>query len=459
MARMKTLLAQLSQTPNAHLLQWYPHSLFIALGGWFLAVLCLGAVYLVTFPYLEEPNIALFRQVLLVNFSFTLSFSGPVLFIANRYLGDLLLSRQVERSADMYLGGLTAITLTQVPFAAAYYGLLAGQHGLFRIAATFHYFVLGSLWLLLVFLSALRAYRLASWVFLVSGACSLGFTLLFVKLGSISGMLVGFSSGLLVFVFTLLAYVLAQHRQTSAPLAFLQYFRRYWDLALTGFFFFALLWVDKWAMWLVPGHIHAIAFMPSHRRYENVMVLTMMASLPALMVLIFFQNTVFQDKYQAFYNAIRHHATLEAIQQSYRTLVDTVKQEGWKIFIGQLLVVALFIGGQPGLFQLLDLGDDHRLLFFTGVIAASAQVFLGVSVVLLLMFDFRRQACFLAGSATAVIGGATYWVGFMDPAKHGLGGAAASVLFAFVGLAVLARVFRNLVYHTVVVQSAAQQGL
>ena len=454
---ISTLLARLTAKDDLEgIFQGYPHAIFMTTGPWLLAVFWLAGTYLITTPYVGQNDILLFRQVLFYNFSFSMVLSAPVLIIVNRYLGDLLLTRKAARAPDLFLGALAVLVLTQLPLAGLYYGWVTGLHGLFRIAACINYFVLVTLWLLLVYLSALRAYRLTAWVFFAGMLCSLYFSVFFTQRGSISGMITGFSSGLLLIVFTLLAYVLSEYRQRqSPPLAFLHYLRRYWSLALAGLGYFLVLWVDKWVMWTAPDRRFAIPNMPTHRDYETVMLVAMLTALPTLLMFIVHLETNFSAKYLRFYRTIRDHAPYDGIRRDHKELMRTALRMARTIGVLQACITLAALGTAGAVFA--EIGLNARLvpLFRIGVLGAMLQAFAALPLILLLLFDFRRTACVLTLSYAALSGLLTYLFLPGGTALQGYGFTLASAVFFVTTTAVLVHRLRRLPYYTFVVNNEA----
>lgn len=455
MAGISQLLQKLTSKEDIQgIFQGYPHSIFMATGPWLLAVFWLGSTFMISTPYLDQDDVLLFRQVLFYNFSFSLVLSAPILIIVNRYLGDLLLTRKAERSADLFLGALAMLVVTQIPLVGIYYGWVTGLHGLFRIAACINYFVLVTLWLLLVYLSALRAYRLTAWVFFFGAVISLLLTSYFAYKGSISGMVTGFNGGLLLIIFTLLAYVLSEYRQAqSPPLAFLHYMRKYWDLALAGFGYFLILWVDKWVMWLAPGRRFAIPNMPAHRTYETVMLLAMLTALPALLMFLVHLETNFSAKYSRFYRTIRQHARFSDIRMSHQIIKRTVKRAARTI---GMLQAAISLGALGAATMLLpEIGLDVSLvpLFQLGVAGSMFHVFTALALILLLLFDYRRVACYLTLGFAFTSGLSSFLFMRLGTSFMGYGYCLSAVLFFMITISVLIYALRQLPYHTFVVNN------
>lgn len=455
MAGVSILLQKLTSRDDVQgIFQGYPHSIFTATGPWLLSIFWVGAVYLLTTPYLHLNDVVLFRQVLFYNFSFSLVFSAPLLVIVNRYLGDLILTRQVDKSADMFMGALAVVVIVQLPLVGIYYGKIAGLHGLFRIAAAINYFVLTTLWLLLVFLSALRAYRLTVWVFFVGMLISLYFTVFFARAGSISGMLTGFTGGLLLIIFTLLGYVLAGYRQSpTAPLAFIRYFKEYWDLALAGLGYFLTLWVDKWVMWMAPDRSFVIPNMPAHRAYETAMLLGLLTTLPALIMFLVHLETNFTEKYLRFYRTIRVHAHFGDIKHTHQIIIRTVKRGARTICMLQASISLAVFGAAEGLFTAINFDVSMVPMFRLGVAGSMFHVFTALALVILLLFDYRRLACYLclAFAGLSTIG--TYCFMKLGVSFYGYGYCLSAILCFVVAVFALVHGLRALPYHTFVVNN------
>lgn len=454
MAGIGLLLEKLTRKDDiAGMFQGYPHGFFTALGPWLLMAFWLGGTFLLSTPYLDNEAVRGFRLVLLYNFSFSLVLSGPLLFIINRYLGDLLLKRQIQKSSDMFMGALGVMVVTQVPLVGIFYGWVVGLPGMFRVAASINYFILATLWLLLVYQQATKAYRLTAWTFFFGMMISLGSTVYFAQESNIAGMILGFSAGLMLIVFTLLAYVLSEYRQSQmAPLSFLRYFREYWDLALAGLFYFLALWIDEWVLWFSADAQNLIKNMPSLPGYDTAKAFSWLSIMPAMLVFLIHLETNFHDKYLRYYRAIRHHSKLADVEGMHQIIWNTMKRAARTIGVLQGTISFVMIVGAYQVLRLIQYPVEIALSFRLNLLGHLCHIFCAFLFMFLLLFDFRRVVCYLTG-LFVVLSGLGTMLAQSYGAAPGMGYLIASILMAMTTAYVFLKQIKILPYHTFVVSN------
>ncbi|MGH7583688.1 MAG: exopolysaccharide Pel transporter PelG [Gemmatimonadales bacterium] len=137
----------------------YAHATLVSAGPWLLTILAVAGINFFTIDQLATAEIATFRVVVIYNFAFSLVFSGPVVLIVTRYLADRIYAKNVEEAPGMLLGALGLIFLTQGPIAIAFYGFTATLPLTTRVVAVVSYLLTAALWLVTVFLSAIKDFR------------------------------------------------------------------------------------------------------------------------------------------------------------------------------------------------------------------------------------------------------------------------------------------------------------
>lgn len=454
MAGIGLLLEKLTRKDDmAGMFQGYPHGMFVTLGPWLLTAFWLGGTFILSSPYLEQEAVAGFRLVLLYNFTISLVLTGPLLLVINRYLGDLLLTRQIQKSSDMFMGAFGVMIITQLPLVGIFYGWVVGLPGMFRVAASINYFILATLWLLSVYQQATKTYRLAAWTLLIAIGLSLGMTLVFAESQNIAGMILGFSAGPLLIVFTQLAHALAEYRQSpAAPLAFLRYIRDYWELTLTGFFFFLSTCIDSWLYWFTTDATMLIQNMPSLPDYDTAKTLAWISIVPAMLVFLIHLETNFHDKYLRYYRTVRFHKKLADVEAKHHIIIRTIKRAARTIGILQGTISFVMILGAYQVLRLIQYPVEIALSFRLNLLASLGHICCAILLILLLLFDFRRQATYLSGLYVLLNAVATM-VAIHYEAPAGLGYLIASVIMTLTITWKFRTYIQKVPYHTFVVSN------
>ncbi|MDJ0840042.1 MAG: exopolysaccharide Pel transporter PelG [Acidobacteriota bacterium] len=370
---------------------------FAASGPWIVTILCLSVSSLIPNHLLDFPTVSRFRLIMIYNFCFSLVFCGPLLLVLNRCPGDKTSVMKRKGSFNTFLGSLLTILLTQAPIAGLFYWLVADTEPLIKLAAFVNYFAVCTLWPATVFLSTVKTYREITRTFLAGLTVSLGLTLPAAYAGTTTGMLMGFSLGLLIVVFTAIAHILAEYSgQRGYPFAFFACFWEHRDLAFGGLVFYAAIWADKWVMWFVPEREEIVPGLPSYPDYDSAMFFALLTVIPTLAGFLMHLETGFKEKYLRFYRVVRGHAHYDTIQENLQEVISSLKEGSRTILLlqGTVTLAALIIA--PKVFGVFNLNPTQVSMFRFGALGAAFHAMTAVMLIVLHFFDYRRIALYLA---------------------------------------------------------------
>ncbi len=387
------------------------YSTWVTAGPWILTIVSLFLIIWIS-DVAGYQTIAEFRLIVIYNFAFSLAFTAPVFMVVTRYLADLVFSageespdgkRSGESALDkvpgMLLGSVVLVFVSQFPLVAVFYLWYVEIEPAVRVAAMVNYFLVAGLWVVAVYLTALKAYHVISATFLVGLILSLLLAWLFAGTYSLAGMLMGFSIGLAVIMFGLIAYIFSEYTSDSRePFGFIRYFRRYWELALAGLFYNLAIWVDKWIMWLyAPEREMIIPGMPSYPDYDAAMFLAYLSIIPGLAMFVISVETNFFMQYLRFYRDIQKHVNFERIQRNLTRITASLTSGLRSMIVLQGGIVVLLLLLSPRLYELIGFSYTQIGMFRFGVLGAFFHVLLVMQFIILTYFDFRRLVLALQG--------------------------------------------------------------
>lgn len=398
MAGIGFVLRRLTQRDDLlGLAQGYLLSALVSSGPWLLTVLAIAGVNLIGTAVAGLSQVEQFRIIIIYNFGFSLLFSGPVLLVGTRYLADRIFMRDVSDAPSMFLGAYALIVLTQAPIVLTFYLWYVQTDDLVRLGAITNYFLVAALWLVTIFLSALKDYRTIALAFALGMVVAIGSTAWAGKAYGAAGLCFSFSAGLAVVVFLMVARLWAEYPYGfTRPWSFLGYFRRYKALAAIGFFTNAAAWIDKWVMWLAPEHSWPAHRMVSYPAYDSAMFLAYLVIVPTLAVFIVQVETEFFEQYKRFYDAIQRHATLAQIRENQRAIIRTVIRASRNLIILQAVLCGLVILVSPQIFAALGVSFGQIGMFRIGVLGAMFHGLIMFACILLAYFDLRRDMLVVA---------------------------------------------------------------
>lgn len=402
--------------------QGYVYSALVSTGPWLFTILALGTIALVSGYAVSFREVSVFRLIVIYNFAFSLVFTAPVYMVSTRYLADLIYAKDVHLAPGMLVGALAFAGATQAPLVIPFYFFVADLSDTVALAAVVHYFLVMGLWVASVFLSALKAYAVITRAFAVGLGVALALTGLLAAYAGVAGMLVGFSGGLAVILFSLAARVLAEYPYPlQSPFAFLAYFRAYWELALGGFIYNSAIWVDKWIMWFSDRARFLVPGMPSYPDYDSAMFLAYLSIIPSMAMFMVSLETSFFEKYIRFFREIQGHASLRRIRRNLGAMLQTFESSSRNLVVLQGAISIILLLLAPQLFDLLAINFVQMGVFRLGVLGAYFHVLLALMLVILTYFDYRRLVLALQTVFLLTNAGFTWLTLSLGVNYHGFG--------------------------------------
>lgn len=370
----------------------YFYSALVSSGPFLVTVIAMGALNIVADQALGIEAVETFRIVTIYNFSLSLLTTGPLLLVVTRYLADRIYEQKVEEAPGMLVGALIVSFVLQYPLVLFLYFGVTEMTAFERLAAVLHFFLVSGIWLVSVFLSALKDYRAIGMAFTGGMAVGFGGGWLMMERFGAAGLLLGFSIGLACIFFALTLKVMLEYPYgVRRPFAYLSYFRKYWDLALFGFAYNAAIWIDKLVLWSAPDATTAAIGLVSNPAYDSAMFLAHITTVPVLAIFVVNIETDFFERYQKFYRDIQRHATLGDIRRNQRGIIQVLASAGRNILILQCIICSLAILASPVLLGLLRVDMLQLGIFRLGVLGSLFQILFVFLTIVLAYFDLRRR--------------------------------------------------------------------
>jgi uncharacterized membrane protein len=434
----------------------YGHSVLISAGPWLFTVFAIGGITAVAATPENLHALNSFRIVVIYNFAFSLVFSGSLILVATRYLADRIYLRNVEEGPGMLLASYAILFVIGALTAGPFYGFWVELAPGLRVAAIANYQLVSGIWVASVFLTTLKDFNSVTGTFALGMATAFGASIALEGPLGATGVMIGFNCGLGVILFVLTARIFAEYPYgVVRPFAFLGYFKRYWDLALSGLVYNLAVWADKWVMWFSPEREELPSGMISFPDYDSAMFLAYLTIVPALAVFMVAIETRFFERYQAFYRDIQKHATLDRIRENHRELIATLLDSSRSVVVLQICICVTAILVSPYLFERLGVPISQIGIFRLGVLGAMFHVLLLFVSIVLAYFDLRK-ILLLAHSVFLVVSvGVSMLTLEWGFAWYGYGYVAASIVALTVAYGLLARELARLPYLAFVKSNAS----
>ncbi|HIJ85875.1 MAG: hypothetical protein HW380_3650 [Magnetococcales bacterium] len=441
------------------LLSGFGYSALVATGPWLFTILALTGILALGSYFTTFEQQITFRIAIIYNFSFSLVISGPIVMVLTRYVADLIFLKEVEKAPGALIGGLILVYAIQFPLAFYFYFFYVKLEYMTALSAFINYFLINGVWLVTIFITALKDYKTVIRVFLMGMTLGAVANPLLAKDLGVVGMFFGFNAGLLIIFFGIIARVFAEYPfEAKNFFDFFGYFRRYWDLALVGLTFNLAAWIDKWIMWFSPEREVVSGGFISYSNYDSAMFLAYLSIVPSMASFVLSMETRFYEHYLKFYRDIQKHAHFQTIQANHKELIRAVHLSGRNFLILQGGISLLAILLAPNIFQWFNINFKQMGMYRLGVLGAFYHVSILFLNIILSYFDCRRKALqvsifFLVSNALL-----TYYALHLGFPYYGFGYFSASLLTFMVAMIITFRHILDLPYHTFITQNDSIRG-
>ncbi|MBL0318248.1 MAG: exopolysaccharide Pel transporter PelG [Alphaproteobacteria bacterium] len=457
MAGIGFVLRKLSKEDNlSGITKAYFHSAMASTGPWLMTVFALGLVMIIGSNFAEKQELFDFRLIIIYNFAFSLVFTGPIYMIATRYLADSIHVKDVTAATGLLITCLAIVNMIQIPISVWFYLVYANLTTAMALSSIVNFMLISTIWVLAVFLSSLKDFKDITGTFfaglVISTICAASFASGY---GAV-GVLNGFNVGLVVVAASLMARVFAEYPYPfKNPTIFLSYFRKYWELTLSGLFYNAGVWVDKWIMWFAPEAERTPSKLLLYPNYDSAMFLAYLTIIPSMALFVFSVETNFFEKYLKFYRDIQRQATFERIQSNHAGIIKSIIESSRNFLVLQGIICVSVILLAPRIFDFLGVNYLQIGIFRYGVLGSLFQVLLIFLTILLSYFDNRKAV--LKVQMTFFFANTILTIYFMQAGfqYYGLGYCLASILTFVVAAVIVGRYIENLPYHAFITSNTS----
>ncbi len=436
------------------LLQAYGYAGIISSGPWVLSIV--GVLLIGLFSasrVVPDTLVVQFLVTVTWLMAASLILTGFLQLMFTRYIADRLFEKKSEIVLPNLMGALTVVTLVSGTLGILVLAFLFDESPLYDISALGSFVVLCDIWIVVIFLSGMKAYRLVLGVFFLGYGITVGMALALVRL-KLEGLILGFFIGQAVLFFAMLAMVIRNYPgDRFVAYGFLDHHNVYYSLAGTGLLYNLAIWADKFLFWLNPATSEPIIGpLRASVIYDIPIFLAYLSIIPGMAVFLVRMETDFAEIYDRFYRSVREGDTLAHIRQHKQRMVLTIRQGIFEIFKvqGLVLVVLLMLG--PAILDFLGISRLYQPLLNVDLVGVGVQVLLLAILNVLFYLDLLWIAFFICLLFLVSNIGLTWLTFQLGPQFFGFGFAGAVAIASLVGLAMLSRQLDRLEYETFMLQ-------
>jgi uncharacterized membrane protein len=429
---------------------------FAAAGPWLFTILAIAGITVLYADSLAYEELINFRVILVYNLAASLVISAPIFMVITRYIADSISVKDVTNVPSTLIGCMLLVLMLQLPPALIYYGLYVDLPLSLRISAIIGLLLLSYVWLLGVFLMALKDFHSVNWSYGIGMLIAVLAAHYFRVDYGAAGMLNGFNLGVVVIVFSLTAKVFAEYPYNyNSPFAMLPSFKAYYQLALGGLFYNLAIWIDKLIMWFAPERVMLKSKMAFYPEYDSAMFLAYVTIVPAMAVFFFSVETNFFQHYRRFYDDILEHKPLSRIKENGKAMMDSVIYHARTFMVVQGAITFIAIVLAADILQAVNFSYSQVSIFRLGALGGMLHVLALFEMIILSYFDSRSkvmwlQLLFLVSNAIFTI--ISINMGFT---YYGYGYFLSSALTFFVTTLVLFSFLNKVHYHAFITHNNA----
>ena len=429
----------------------YATAAAIMAGPWLLTVLTVGAM---SFFGQSLDRLSLYLTHI---YPLSLIVVGFIQFPATRYLSDLLYVGQYKDvfpalNATLLTGNL-ASTLLALLWALTTPDVSLGEKmGVLSLTN-----IVTMQWIALIFLVTIHRYFAIIGAFMLGGIVSflVGLELNY-TLGT-TGALFGFALGQAITVAILLVSLMREYPASSHwDFGYVDWIKRSPSLSLAGGLFYLGSFADKivfrYGAFLTDapgtGELRLYPWLYMSHPYETITFLAQLTIIPALAIFYIRLETGFFEVYKAFYNTIDERGNLEQLHYIKREILAQLNRGAKNIFAIQGVISVLAILLAAEIFPWVSNTQLQDNLLRVSILAAFFGIFVLLTIVIFLYFEFYKESCWAAASYLTLNGLFTAIGLFLPEAYYGWGAVLAGIIASAWSANLLRQRVDDLLYQT-----------
>ena len=436
------------------LLQAYGYAGIISSGPWVLSILGIMAIGIISVNLQTQSDVVL---SFLISITYLMAFSiiigGWLQLMLTRFVSDLIYAKKQQEIISNLLGALIVTSITSLIVAFISWPLFPEQSLAYKLLMLSSLVLLSNIWILVVMLSGLRAYKKVIAAFFMGYGLTITFSLLLRGYG-VEGLLAGFLIGQSMMMYFMLGIIVHEYTADSLiSFDFLDKNKVFYSLAAISIIYNLGVWTDKFVFWFNPITSEAIIGpLRSSIIYDPPIFLSYLTIIPGMAVFLLRMEADFVDKYNEFYSAIRDGGSLGRIRDLKKSMINTIRSSFLEIFKVQAVTILIVIYAADHILPLFKISTNYRMLFSIDVAAVGVQVvLLGVFNVLfyldkriiILNLTIFFALCNLILTVTSQ---------HLGPIYYGYGFAISVLLTTIIGFVILNQKLMRLEYETFMLQ-------
>lgn len=368
----------LSRDSYSSTLRAYVYAGLISAGPWVLSIISVMLIGImsigVVFP---EALVRQFLVTVTYLMASSLIITGGLQVYFTRFVSDRLFENKHSRIMPNLLGILLLVTIGSGLLGFALLWWLFDEPFIYCMLTLANFVTLCNLWLVIIFLSGMKAYNRILLVML-AGYSLMVLCAFFLRPWGLNGLLLALLIGHGTLLFAFMFDILREYESDRLiAFDFLDRSQVFISLLLTGLFYNLGIWVDKFIFWFNPATSdQVIGPLRASLLYDLPIFLAYLAIIPGMAVFLVRIETDFAEWYERLFDAIREGETLQHINQLKNEMTMSIRQGLQEICKVQGITVVLLFLLAPALLDWLGMSHYYLPLFYVDLIGVSFQMLL-----------------------------------------------------------------------------------
>ncbi len=438
----------------------YLYSSFIAAGPWIISVISINALLMIM-QILDVIAIErnLFSATIVYTFLFSQLLISPIQLLITRYLSDQLYEKKYEMIRPTFIGiNKIVFFLSLIICTIFYWNKPIPIY--YKIFSSYLFIVLSTIWILMIFLSAIKNYKLIIKAYLFGALVTIGLLfylienpIYFNEYQSATNFLIAYLLGLTTtLVFFLYSFFSTFEQRSIYEFDFIRYFNKHFSLCLIGIFYTAGLWIDNLIMWFSKFELTILDTFRFAPYYDNAIFLSYLTTIPALVLFLVLIETDFYLTYKQYFANANSPVTLKEIKKSENKMKKTLSDNLFFTFFTQLLISVTIVLLSTQIFNFLSINYMIRDIFKITTIGTLFNIMSFLLILIFLYFERKGNALFVAFSFFILNGIFTLIFKFLPIEYTGLGFTLASFISFMIASYILKKILKEITYTTFALQ-------
>ena len=382
----------------------YLYSSFIAAGPWIISVISINILLLIMkIANINSDERNLFSATIVYSFLFSQLLVAPIQLVVTRYISDKLYLQKYQIMRPTFIGVNNIVfSLSVIISIAFYFDKPLPMH--YKILSAYLFIIISMIWVIMIFLSAVKNYKLIGIAYLFGGSLTVGLIFYFLEnpiyfdeVQNATNFLLSYILGLsLIFIILLYNFFSTFFYGNSEKYDFIKYFGKYAVLSLIGLFYTSGLWIDNLIMWFSVYEVDIYGTFIFAPFYDNAIFLSYLTTIVTLVLFLVIIETEFYETYREYYGKVNSAETLKEINKAKDKMIESLKYNLFYTFMIQLLVCITVVLLANPIFKILQINYAIRDIFKFTTIGALFNISAFINILVLLYFEKKGKALSIA---------------------------------------------------------------